>query len=657
MRGMRGLRITAWIVAGFLVLVVACGLALWLGGGPAVAWALEHPVSAAIGRQISIDGPLRVRWGYPSHIIAENIHVANAPWGSKKDMFSAQRLELDMFLSGLLRGRIDTQDVRLDRAQLLLETSRDGMHNWDIALSGAAPQHRHQFPELRHLAVQQSELTYRNGETGAVTDLGIDNLDIDAPEPQSPVKIAFMGSLQKQPIRLAGTIGALADLRDTSKPYPVKVDGTFNRSRVTIDGTLGEPLDVAGVDARVSVDHAKLDEIGTMLGVPVPELPDLRGTARLSGGNGKWTLSALTTSFGHSDLEGGIAADTTSKVPALRANLTARTVDLQDFKGVYGGKPTTDAKPEPVPRNGLIIPDTPLAISKLPGVNAELTFDATRIESTGGAPFERISLGLQLKDGELNVAPLRFQTAQGDVDFNLHYTPFTRATPPRLDATVDIRHVDLHELLGGPGTPEMLRQTAGIVGGYAKVVGTGVSLRQLLSDMNGEAGIFTENGRISQLLEQGVPLNVLGALGVYVSGDKPVPINCLMGRFEIKNGIAAISTLLLDTADTIVTGEGSINFPSETFLVTLKPYNKHFTLVAVRAPVDVHGTFAKPTYDFRRGPLMKRLGQALGLGVLFPPAALVPLVDTGLGENNACHKVLPAKTSASQPVEGSSTRR
>lgn len=252
---------------------------------------------------------------------------------------------------------------------------------------------------------------------------------------------------------------------------------------------------------------------------------------------------------------------------------------------------------------------------------------------------------------------MRFHAAAGDVDFNLHFTPFTRMTPPRLDATVDIRHVDLHKLLGGPGKPEMLRETAGIVGGYAKIVGTGVSLRQLLSDMNGEAGIFMENGRISQLMEQGVPLDVLGALGVYVSGDKPVPINCLMGRFEIKKGIATIATLLLDTAETIVTGEGSINFPSETFLITLKPYNKHFTLVAVRAPVDVHGTFAKPTYDFRRGPLMKRLGQALGLGVLFPPAALVPLVDTGLGENNACHKVLPAKTSSGQPGEGGSTPR
>ena len=458
---MRGLRITAWIIAGLLVLVMVCGLALWLGGGPVLAWALEHPVSAAIGRQISIDGPLRLHWGYPSHIVVENIHIANAPWGSKKDMFSAQRLELDIFLSGLLRGRIDTQDVRLDRAQLLLETSREGQHNWDIALSGAAPQHRHQFPELRHLAAQQSDLAYHNGETGAVTDLGIDRLDIDAPEPQSPVEIALMGRLQNQALRLTGTIGALADLRDPAKPYPVKVDGTLDRSRITFDGTLGEPLDVAGVDARLSLDHAKLAEIGTLLGVPVPELPDLRGTARLSGGNGKWTLNALTTAFGHSDLEGGIEVDTNGKVPQLRASLTARTVDLADFKGVYGGKPTVAAKAAATPpeRNGLIIPDTPLAISKLPGVNADLTFDATRIESTSGAPLERISLGLQLKDGELKVAPLRFHAAEGDVDFNLHFTPFTRTTPPRLDAAIDIRHVDLHKLLSGPGTPEMLRAT------------------------------------------------------------------------------------------------------------------------------------------------------------------------------------------------------
>ena len=118
-----------------------------------------------------------------------------------------------------------------------------------------------------------------------------------------------------------------------------------------------------------------------------------------------------------------------------------------------------------------------------------------------------------------------------------------------------------------------------------------MSLRELLEEMNGEAGIFMENGRISQPLEQAVPLDVLGALGS-CERRQARAINCLIERFDIKNDIAQISTLLLDTADTVVTSEAGINFPSETYLVTLTPHNKHFIVVAVRAPADMHGARA-----------------------------------------------------------------
>jgi hypothetical protein len=64
-------------------------------------------------------------------------------------------------------------------------------------------------------------------------------------------------------------------------------------------------------------------------------------------------------------------------------------------------------------------------------------------------------------------------------------------------------------------------------------------------------------------------------------------------------------------------------------------------IVAETVQVDLHGTFSDPIYHFRRGELMRRLGEALGLGVFFPPAAVVPLV--GLGEDNLCSRAFPAQ--------------
>jgi uncharacterized protein involved in outer membrane biogenesis len=137
-------------------------------------------------------------------------------------------------------------------------------------------------------------------------------------------------------------------------------------------------------------------------------------------------------------------------------------------------------------------------------------------------------------------------------------------------------------------------------------------------------------------LQRLAPIDVLEALGVYAMGDKPVPINCVVSRFAIRDGVASASTLLADTSDTQVTGDGDVNFGTEGLSFSFKPQNKHFTIASLRTPVSVGGTLGKPEFHIRAGELIARLGGATGLGVLFPPAALLPLIDTGLGEHNAC---------------------
>jgi uncharacterized protein involved in outer membrane biogenesis len=659
--GRRALKIIGWVLLVLLVIVVGCGIALYFGGGPAVAWALRHPVSGVIGRDIKV-GHVEVdwgSWGRPTRLVADDIHVANAPWGSEPDMFAAKRLGIALYAKSIVLAPTRIPLIALDGAKLLLETSKDGKRNWDFGLSSTAPKKRHQFPDLRHLTVNGSALTFHNGETGATSLLEVAKLDFGERDPQQPVKMAIDGMFQKAPLHLRATIGPIAELRNPAKPYPVKFDGSIDRLRLVIDGTIEEPLDFAGVDARLSLTGAKFAELATQLGLPLPPLPDVKGTAELKGGNGKWTLNALSMRTGESDLEGGIDINTTGKVPQIEANLTSSFIDMADFKGLYGGRPErSSAPPKPAEKgddSGRVLPNTAIAIHKLPGVDAKLSFEGSKIQSAGGLPIERIVLGVELQNGELTMKPLRLHTADGDITLDFHFTPFT--DPPHLNADLDIRHIDLHKFLGRPTMPAMVRETAGIAGGFAKIDTTGVSLRDFLGRMNGDAALFIGNGQLSALLEQLAPINVLGALGVYTTGDHPIQIDCGVSRFDIKQGVATASTLLVDTKDVEIIGKGNINFADETLDLNLSPYNKGFTVVSLRTPVDVTGTFAKRNYHLEVGNLAARLGAAVGLGVLFPPAALLPLIDTGLGKNNACGKAYAAAKAPapSAPSAGSST--
>jgi AsmA family protein len=651
---MRWIRILGWVLGALVAVVGGLAAAVWLGGAPVLAWAIEHPGSAMIGREVRIAGRLTVHWGSPTRIVAEDVHVANANWGSDPEMFAARRIEIDLFLRTLLRGPARIPLIEIDGAKLLLEKSKSGEGNWTFGLNSAAPKKRHEFPDLERFLVRQSDLVWRDGGTGAQTGLAISDLSYGAPDPASAVSIvaagSFTGSFQTLPIRISATVGPLAELRNPTTPYPVKLDGSVGQSELAADGTVQEPLDFAGVDLRLSMSGRKLDEIASALGVPMPELPDFRGTSQLAGGNGNWALNALTIALGKSDLQGGLKIDTNQTVPHIRADLTSSHIDLADFKGVLGAKPahaSTPASPQQkaTAATGRILPDTPIAVHKLPGTNIDLSFDGTRITSTSGLPFERVSLGLQVKDGELTVKPLRFYTAQGDVDLNLHFTPFTQDSPPRLGAELDVRHVDLHQLLRTSST-DMVRQTGGIVGGFAKLDTSGRSLRELLGRMTGDAGIFMQDGQLSALVQRLAPIDVVGALGVYVSGDQPLPINCLVSRFDIRDGIATASTLA---------GAGNVNFTDETLFLTLTPYNKNATAVSLRTPVDIGGTFAAPAFHLHTGGIIAKLGAAVGLGVLFPPAALLPLVDAGLGERNACSTAYAAQQPTGNPTPSAGT--
>lgn len=650
------LKIIGWIVAGLIVLVIAIGLGFWFGGTPALAWVIKHPVSSMLGRQISIDGPMRLSWGNPSRIVVEDVHVANASWDAQHEMFSAKRLEIDLFVRSLISGPAHITRIALDGAKLLLEKSKQGQKNWQFGLSSAAPQKRHQFPVVNRIDIRDSELTYYNGVTDATSLLGIKALGVNEPNANDPIAFQATGSFQKAPLTLSGSVAPLKELRDTSKPYPVKLEGALADVRLAIDGTIKEPLDFNGLDMRLSMAGAKLQEVGDMLGVPLPPLPDFRGTSVLTGGDAHFALQALSLKAGKSDLEGGIDIDASKKVPQIKAQLTSNFVDLADFIGLAGAKPARSSAPaKPPSPSGRVLPDTKIAVNKLPGVNADLSFYATRIKSVGGLPIDAVALGVQVQNGTLAIKPLRFRTARGDVALDFEFTPYTRDSPPKMHADVDVRHIDLKRLLDRPSEPAMLQQTAGIVGGFIKVDSTGVSTREFLAHMNGDAGFFMENGQVSALLDQLAPIDVLGALGVYLTGGKPVPIDCLVSRFDIKQGVATATTLIFNTNDDTIVGKGNVNFADETIFLDLTPYNRHFTAVSLRTPVDIRGTLKKPAFHLETGQLIARLGAAIGLGIAFPPAALLPLVDTGLGNNNSCARVYAQQQPPgnAQPKSGS----
>ena len=146
-------------------------------------------------------------------------------------------------------------------------------------------------------------------------------------------------------------------------------------------------------------------------------------------------------------------------------------------------------------------------------------------------------------------------------------------------------------------------------------------------------------------------LDIAESLGVAIKGDEPIPIRCIVADLPARQGVFTTRTLIFDTTDTIIQGNGTINMREETADLTLTPMPKDFSPLSVRSPIRIQGTFADPsvfTDPSRLGvnTTIKKIINA----VLTPVIGLLPPIDEGVGEDTDCDTLIQqAKSQQSKP--------
>jgi len=96
-----------------------------------------------------------------------------------------------------------------------------------------------------------------------------------------------------------------------------------------------------------------------------------------------------------------------------------------------------------------------------------------------------------------------------------------------------------------------------------------------------------------------------------MGGDKDVRVRCAASSFDVKDGLMTSRAVVLDTTDTIVYGKGTANFGTEQLDVWLHPYPKDKSILSLRSPINIGGTFGAPKVSPDKKALMERGAAAL----------------------------------------------
>lgn len=639
---------------------VLVGAVVAVGAGIAVFrwdWLIpyvEPRVSAALGRPVHISH-LHVSLGWSTEIEAEGITIANPDgWQGGGDFATVERLVLDVDVGTYVRSRqlvlttIDVQKPRVEARQLA-----DGRANWNFSFGGGGS------GGTSEPGVKIGTLRIEDGQAHVVDDKLRGDFTIAVATRQKgdgPGQIVAdaKGTYAKQPITAQFVGGALLSLRDGDKPYPVDLKVVNGPTRVTLVGTVQDPLAFKGVDLKLDLAGPDMSLLLPLTGIAIPKTPAYEVAGKLDYADGTVKFTGFKGRVGSSDLEGTIEVDTKGeKRPVVTADLQSKRVDLKDLGGFIGAEPGDADKgtKKAVRSDGRVIPNEAINLPKLNAADVHLKYRAGRIEGRK-QPLDNMRVVMDIVNGAVELHPLSFGIGAGTISGDIGLNEVA-GSQVHAKAAITFNRVDFGKLLNATG----VAQGAGTIGGRAVIDGTGRSLAEILGRGNGELKLFMgRGGNLSAILVDLSGLQfgnaLLSALGI----PTRELLQCAAIDFVLQSGVATLHTGVLDTDASRVAMGGEVNLRNEGLGLVLKTDSKHFSIGTLPTPIDVKGTLGKPSIMPEIGPLAIRGGAAIVLGIVGTPlAALLPTIQFGTGEDNACQGLL-ASAAAPPRMPGTGPR-
>jgi len=150
---------------------------------------LSERMLTVAGRQLSFNGSIDFEVSFPPRIIAHDVRIENATWGTRPDMLKADTLIAEVDLLPLLVGDVAVPRLRLVGVDILVETRASGETNWDdlnsFQTAAGGPVGGPGFPIVGPalgsggIGVSGGTVTLANLATGTVNTLTLPNVAVD----------------------------------------------------------------------------------------------------------------------------------------------------------------------------------------------------------------------------------------------------------------------------------------------------------------------------------------------------------------------------------------------------------------------------------------------------------------------------------------------
>ncbi|MDQ2927698.1 MAG: AsmA family protein [Pseudomonadota bacterium] len=571
------------VVVG-LLLAAAATQPLWL------APLLGRHLSSTSGRSVHFDS---VRLGLTSSLAPvvhlHGVRIDNAPWADTKEPFAALADAVFVFTWRPFEGRHVVSSLLLRDGVVNLELRADGLRNWRLTDPEDRGPGRYWFFSLEG-----------HGATLAFIHHGIDlrfrAAATDGPSAAIgsaaalPTRIDFDGEFRKVAFNGSVATGPVLTLMQTGRWFGLRGHAAVEGVDLDVDGRAADIFRATQIDANATMAGRSLAVLRPFVGEQrYAEPRAFRVQGHLRSAAAHYALTDAQARIGATDLAGDVAWSRSGSRRAVRVHLKSGATDLADLLWLTGRPASSLPKTVSAAASAASSSAEHDLFAAARDLDADVAFEATRFHVAALHALQSLGVKADLAAGRLAVSDLDVGWAGGHSvgKLTLDLTqPLASA-----DATLETRGVRIESLIGAQ---EEKKRITGALRSRLALKASGNTAEALRASVSGTATVALSGGTISSLLDAEIGLEGGKLVRTLISGVDFLPLPCAAATLDLSAGKAHIRNLVIDSANTLTTGSGTIDLRDAAIDLVLTPQPKRPGLFELQRSIHLFGHLPKP---------------------------------------------------------------
>jgi len=516
---------------------------------------VEAELTAAIGRPVRIEGPMKLTVFPDLGIRAEQVVVANVPGGQAPYLAQADDIRIAASFRALFSGRIQVSQIVVDHPDFRFEVDSHGTPNWNIA-----PAQSQHSGLLNGMKTSVAEVTLSGGTVryeDARTNTREDIQDLDATLDWFGKTLALEGELTDGGERIAFVTKVL-DPTALVNAHSSRVDLSLTSDLVqaSFKGALTLNGPAAGA---LKFDTPSLRKLAAWRGHGLPNvggLGPLSIQAKLDRNNTGYTLSDLKLALDSTAITGTLTVDNSETTSRLKGALSLDRLDIDPYILPPGAKPARGGGWD----------SAPFDLSLLTLFDADLTLDVASL-SIRSLALQHVKLPVTLKSGVLDTHFEQLALYGGTGAMDLHVDASNPT--PAFHARLSVQHFDARSFLANALGVNGISGTGHL---NLDVTARGASVAAVMKNLWGHGDIALENGAFRGAdLELAGRAAHLGEPAIALADKTAMNFSTLRGSFALAHGELRNEDFGLTSPIVEILGGGTVDLGARKLSFAFRP--------------------------------------------------------------------------------------